>query len=90
MHSFARALLAAALIAGLLATPAAAAPKANPKSPQETSAYWTSERMKNAKPRDRAKPGGAGAGGGGTATDWTRYAVPLSDGAYAGANLMNG
>lgn len=81
-------LLLAALLAGLLATPAGAAPKKNPKSPQQTSAYWTAERMKNAKPRDRAKPGGGG--GGGAAADWTTFAVPLTSGAYTGANRQNG
>jgi len=30
----------ALVLAGVLATPAAAAPKRNPKSPGETSAYW--------------------------------------------------
>lgn len=80
-------LLLAILLVGALATPAAAAPKKNPKSPQETSAYWTSERMKNAKPRDRARPGG---GGGGGATDWSRYAVPLAGGAYTAEDRKNG
>jgi V8-like Glu-specific endopeptidase len=82
-------LLLAALLAGAVATPAVAAPKSNPKSPQETSAYWTAERMKNAKPRERARPGGGGGGGGG-ASDWTAFAVPLAGGAYTGANVQNG
>jgi len=82
-------LLLAAILALVLATPAAAAPKKNPKSPQETSAYWTAQRMKDAKPRDRARPGGGG-GGGGKVTDWTRYTVPLTDGAYTAENRMNG
>lgn len=87
MSSAARILLAA-FMAGALATPAAAAPKKNPKSPEETSAYWTAQRMKNAKPRERAKPGGGATGGG--QTDWSRYAVPLVGGAYSGENRMNG
>lgn len=77
------------LLAAALCAPAAAAPKKNPKSPEETSAYWTSERMKNAKPRERAKPGGGGGGGGGAA-DWSTFAVPLAGGAYAGDNRQNG
>jgi hypothetical protein len=76
------------LLTVALAAPATAA-KQNPKSPAETSAYWTSERMKNAKPRDRAKPGGGGGGGGGT-RDWSRSTVPLSGGQYAGENRKNG
>ena len=80
-------LLTTAVLLAALAAPAAAAPKKNPKSPQETSAYWTSERMKNAKPRDRARPGGGGGCGG--AADWSTFAVPLS-GAYAGADRQNG
>ena len=76
------------LIAGLLAAPAAAAPSKNRKSPQQTSAYWTAERMKNAKPRERARPGGGG--GGAQPSDWSRYAVALADGAYGGENLENG
>ena len=86
MSNAARVLLAILLV-GAMATPAAAAPKKNPKSPQQTSAYWTPERMKNAKPRDRARPGG---GGGGGATDWSRYAVPLAGGAYTAGDRMNG
>ena len=86
MSKAARVLLALLLV-GALAAPAAAAPKKNAKSPQETSAYWTSERMKNAKPRDRARPGG---GGGGGATDWSRYAVPLAGGAYTAEDRKNG
>ena len=50
------ALLLTTVLAGTLATPAVAAPKTNPKSPQDTAAYWTGERMKNAKPRERARP----------------------------------
>lgn len=80
-------LLLALLLAGVLATPAAAAPKKNPKSPSQTAAYWTAERMKNAKPRDRARPGG---GGGGAPSDWSRYAVPLAGSAYAGEFRKNG
>ena len=72
-------LLLTVLLAGALSAPAVAAPKKNPKSPQETSAYWTKERMKNAKPRDRARPGG---GGGGAASDWTGFAVPVVNSAY--------
>lgn len=68
-----------AVLASVLTSPAAAAPRKNPKSPQETSAYWTPERMKAAKPRERVKPGGGG--GGSTASDWSRYTVPLVDGA---------
>jgi V8-like Glu-specific endopeptidase len=80
--------LLSAVAAAAVATPASAAPKHNPKSPHETSAYWTPERMKNAKPRERARPGGGG-GGGGTA-DWSSSAVPLSGTSYGGANLQNG
>lgn len=80
-------LLCAGVLAGALATPAVAAPKTNPKSPEQTSAYWTAERMKNAKPRERAKPGG---GGGGGASDWSSFAVPLVGNAYAGADRQNG
>jgi len=54
----------------------------------ETSAYWTSERMNDAKPRERAKPGGGGRGG--AAADWSTFAVPLSGGAYAGSDRQNG
>ena len=81
-------LLIAVLLVGVLAAPAAAAPKKNPKSPQQTAAYWTAERMKNAKPRERARPGGGG--GGGSTSAWSRYAVPLSNGAYTGENRKNG
>ena len=80
--------LLVALLTGALAAPAAAEPKKNPKSPQETSAYWTKERMKSAKPRERAKPGGAA--GPSRTTDWSGFAVPLSNGAYAGADRQNG
>ena len=80
--------LLSAVAAAAVATPASAAPKHNTKSPQETSAYWTTERMKNAKPRERAKPGGGG--GGTTTTDWSRYAVPLTGGAYGGTDKQNG
>jgi hypothetical protein len=78
----------ALVLSAVAATPAVAAPKKNPKSPGETSAYWSAKRMENAKPRDRAKPGGGG--GGGKVTDWSRYAVPLSGGSYAGENRKNG
>lgn len=81
--------LLALVLTVALAAPAAAA-KRNPKTPQETSAYWTSERMKDAKPRDRAKPGGGGGGAGGGAKDWSRTAVPLTAGQYAGENRKNG
>jgi len=77
----------AVVVSAAVATPASAAPKRNAKSPAETSAYWTSERMKNAKPRERAKPGG---GGGGAGADWSSGAVALSGSAYAGENLKNG
>ena len=87
MRRFPTALLAL-LLTVALAAPAAAA-KQNPKSPQETSDYWTSERMKNAKPRDRAKPGGGG-GAGGSTKDWSRTAVPLTGGQYTGENRKNG
>ena len=82
------ALLAVVLTAAAV-TPAAAAPIKNPKSPQETSSYWSSERMKAAKPRDRARPSGGG-GGGGASADWSRFAVPLAGGAYAGEDRKNG
>lgn len=78
--------LLALALTGALAAPAAAAPKKNPKSPEETSNYWTSQRMKDAKPRERAKPGGV-AGGGGKATDWTSGAVPTP---YTGDMRKNG
>lgn len=86
-----RVLLATVLVAAL-APPAAAAPKKNPKSPQETASYWSVERMKAAKPRERAKPGGGGGGGGGggKTSDWSRYTVPLVNGAYAGEDRKNG
>jgi V8-like Glu-specific endopeptidase len=86
MHKTTSLLLSAVLV-GVVAAPAAAAPRKNPKSPEQTSAYWTHERMKNAKPRERAKPGG---GGGGGAADWSGFTVPLSGGAYAGENRKNG
>ena len=70
-----------------IAAPAAAIPEKNRKSPAETAAYWTPERMKDAKPRERARPGG---GGGGAAADWTSFAVPLTGGAYTGADAENG
>ncbi len=81
-------LLLAVILAAAVATPAAAAPKKNTKSPAATSAYWTAERMKNAKPRERAKPGGTG--GGATAADWARTTVPVTNGAYTGENRKNG
>ena len=81
-------LLLTVLIAAAVASPAAAAPRKNTKSPQQTAAYWTKERMTNAKPRERAKPGGGG--GGAPAPDWSRAAVALSGGAYAGENRKNG
>jgi hypothetical protein len=81
-------LVLASVLVGALATPAAAAPVKNSKSPQQTSAYWTAERMKNAKPRERAKP--SGGGGGAQTTGWSRYAVALVGGAYAAENRMNG
>jgi V8-like Glu-specific endopeptidase len=87
MTNVARSFIVVVLL-GALATPAAAAPQRNSKSPAQTSAYWTSERMKNAKPRERAKPGG-GAGGGGAA-DWSTFAVPLTGGAYVAADRQNG
>ena len=89
MTNAARSFLVVVLL-GALATPAAAAPKRSSKSPAEISAYWTSERMKNAKPRQRAKPGGGGGGGGGGATDWSTFAVPLGSGAYVGVDRQNG
>ena len=76
------------LLTAAFAAPALAVPTRNPKSPQATSAYWTSERMQAAKPRDRARASGGGSGG--TATDWSRYAVPLTSGAYAAENKQNG
>lgn len=79
--------LLALALTGALAAPAAAAPKKNPKSPGETSAYWTQERMKDAKPRERAKPGRAGGGGGGGTSDASRYAVPTP---YSGDMRKNG
>ena len=82
-----RLLLVTALVA-ILAPPAAAAPKKNPKSPQETAAYWTAERIQAAKPRERAKPGGGG--GGGRPSDWSRFTVALAGGLYAGENAKNG
>ena len=84
-----RATILAVLLVGVLAAPAAAAPKKNPKSPEDTAAYWTAERMQNAKPRDRAKPGGGG-GGPGRTSDWSRYTVPLAGGIYTGENRKNG
>ncbi len=84
--------VAAALLAVLLtaavASPALAVPTRNPKSPQATSAYWTSERMKGAKPRDRARPGGGGTSG--KTSDWSRYAVPLVNGQYTAESRQNG
>lgn len=85
--SFATRTLLAGLLLGTFATPAAAAPARNAKSPAETSKYWTAERMQSAKPRERARPGG---GGGGGAADWSTFAVPLAGGAYAGADRQNG
>ena len=43
--------------------------------------------MKNAKPRERARPGG---GGGGTASDWSRFAVGLTGGTYVAQDRQNG
>jgi V8-like Glu-specific endopeptidase len=80
--------LLAAVLAGALATPAAAAPKKNPQSPEETAAYWTAERMKNAKPRERVKPGGGA--GGGAQTDWLHFAVPLAGSTYGSLERTNG
>ena len=74
--------------AAAVATPATAAPTRSHKSPQQISKFWTAERMKNAKPRERARPGGGG--GGGAPADWSRTAVALSGGAYAGENRKNG
>jgi len=87
MTNVARSILVVVLL-GVLATPAAAAPKRSSKSPAEISAYWTSERMKDAKPRERAKPGGGGGGGG--AADWSTFAVALTGGAYVGPDRQNG
>jgi V8-like Glu-specific endopeptidase len=80
-------LLLTVLLAAALSAPAVAAPKKNPKSPAQTSAYWTPERMKNAKPRERAKPGG---GGGNAGSDWSSFAVPVVNNAYTGDNRQNG
>lgn len=79
--------LLAVVVSAAVATPATAAPKHTSKSPQDVSAYWTPERMKNAKPRERAKPGGTG---GGSTGDSSRYAVPLAGGAYAFEDRQNG
>jgi hypothetical protein len=87
-HARLAVLAIAALLLAAAASPAHAAAKRNPQSPEQTSGYWTPERMKNAKPRDRAKPGGGG--GGGKVRDWSRYAVPLVDGAYTGEHRKNG
>jgi hypothetical protein len=76
------------LFSAVLVSPAVAVPSRNPKSPQATSAYWTPERMKAAKPRDRARSGGGG--GAKTTSDWSRYAVPLVNGAYDAQNKQNG
>ena len=87
------AVLTAALLVAALAGPAAAAPKKSSKSPGEISKYWTPERMKNATPRERAKPGGGGGGGkggGGRTSNWSTSPVPLSGGQYAGENTKNG
>ena len=81
------ALLTVAL-AGIAAVPAGAAPK-NGKSPGDIAAYWSAERMHNAKPREAAKPGGGG-GGKPTTSDWSRYEVALSGGRYTGENAKNG
>ena len=78
------------VLTAAVAAPASAAPKRNTETPQEVSAYWTPERMKNAKPRARVKPGGSAAAGG-TTSDWSRYAVALgANGAYANADRQNG
>ena len=82
-------ILLAAMLSGALATPAVAAPKKSSESPQETSAYWTAERMKNAKPRERAKPGGGG-GGDGRVSDWSRFTVPLAGTTYGADDRTNG
>ena len=81
-------LLLAVVLAAAVATPAAAAPRKNPKSPEATSAYWTAEKMKHAKPRERAKPGGGG--GAPVAADWARTTVPVTGNAYTGENRKNG
>src|SRR5687767_6013602 len=73
-----------ALVAVLVLAPAAIARKPASKSPAEISAYWTKERMKDAKPRERAKGGG---GGGGNASDWTRFTVPTP---YGTQERLNG
>jgi hypothetical protein len=44
--------------------------------------------MLNAKPRERAKPGGGGAAA--PTADWSRYAVALTGNAYTGENRKNG
>jgi hypothetical protein len=72
----------------VVAPAAGAAPKKNPKSPQETSAYWTSERMRVARPRPLAKPDRAG--GGDRQADWSSSAVPLDGGRYTGEHAKNG
>ena len=81
--------LSAALLVALAAAPASAAPVKSKRSPSEIASYWTDARMRDAKPRERAKPGG-GAGGGGRTTDWTGAAVPTTDGRYVGEYAKNG
>ena len=40
------------------------------KSPEESARYWTDARMKDAKPREKARPGG---GGGGATKPWAAF-----------------
>ena len=78
------ALLALLLLASITATAGAAVHvKQEKKSPEAIAAYWTKARMQNAKPVERARPGG----GGGGAKAGAAVAVPFP---YAGADRTNG
>ncbi len=74
------AILAIAALVALPAVAGAAVKHKVKKSPDEVRAYWTKERMKNAKPlkvertAGKAKPG--------PSTSWSSFEAPLSSGGY--------
>lgn len=76
-----------ALVVALAAPAATAAANASSKSPQAIAGYWTPDRMQSAKPRQLTRPDGHGTS---KITDWSRTAVPLVNGAYAGQYKTNG
>ncbi len=75
-------ILAIAALVALPAVAGAAVKDKVKKSPDDVRAYWTAERMKNAKPLKTQRTAGAKAKPGAN-TSWTSFEAPLTGGGYA-------